>query len=1081
MIKQKLNILLTTILLSVLFFTVISCASTVQGEQYDGRNAVITETTNSLKGTTEIKIESYGLEGASKFYLCSNTSGSKETYDGTTRTFKYDIELSSTYTKSSGALLESSSWKDDNGRLKEYDITGNTSPNNYFKLKDAADTSIAHDNLGNFYLLNKFYLSEGSIDGTDTNTKRVAKYELIPVGQDISFKIGDVSFSNLDEINSRGNFVLDPSNTYDAICADVRNTVKNNYSTNSGEDPIGVLQYDFIAQKLFLFCPHQSTSGELIYNFSSGSVSKSYVNGKVQYTMPVTIKYVEKKLSIYQDGDVSREYNYALTLPSKASGTLKIFYTNPGSNDTVSTTTVTVTNGKFQIPIQVGKVANFYVASAESIAGQIAVQAPDVAGTDVHWGNSGTVCASNGMTNALYQQYGTDFHNLLLAHIKEGNLTVNVLTTYLQNCEYGETSMLFFYNVERDGTIAISGINANINPIETITGNIELSDKTINFSSNNFNITNGKGTFTVKSNSKITLKSLPRVVTYKISNVKAETSTVSSVVNSEGGVGSTVEIKLQAPAATTYTITWKNWDGTTLKTQTVNKGVTPSYDGTPTRPSDSNYSYTFNGWSPTVVAATANATYTATYKSTPISSDPYYTITWKNWDGSVLKTDSVKKGTVPNYTGTTPTRPDNDTYTYTFKGWSPSVVAATTNTTYTAQFTATTKPTNPTYYTITWKNWDSSVLKTESVLKGVTPSYSGTPTRPDDSNYTYTFKGWSPAVTAASANVTYTAQYTATAKPSNPTYYTITWKNWDNSVLKTESVLKGVTPSYSGTPTRPDDSNYTYTFKGWSPAVSAANASATYTAQYKATPKTTTQKYTITWKNWDGSVLSTQSVEKGAMPSYSGTPTRPADSSYTYSFTGWSPAITAATANATYTAQYKSTPKPSTQTYTIIWKNWNGSVLKTQTVNKGTTPSYSGTPTRPADSNYTYTFKGWSPTVTAANANATYTAQYTAKAKTVSPKLSVSVKILTPKAAKKAFTAKWKKVSKANLKKIAGYQIQYSTNKNFISSRTIKAGKKATSKKIKGLKAKTYYYVRIRAYNGSKFGPWSTVRRIKTK
>ena len=57
-----------------------------------------------------------------------------------------------------------------------------------------------------------------------------------------------------------------------------------------------------------------------------------------------------------------------------------------------------------------------------------------------------------------------------------------------------------------------------------------------------------------------------------------------------------------------YTITWKNYDGTTLTTTTVTYGAMPSYDGTPTKPATAKYTYTFNGWSPTLALATANAT-----------------------------------------------------------------------------------------------------------------------------------------------------------------------------------------------------------------------------------------------------------------------------------------------------------------------------------------------------------------------------------------------------------------------------------------------------------------------------------------
>ena len=97
------------------------------------------------------------------------------------------------------------------------------------------------------------------------------------------------------------------------------------------------------------------------------------------------------------------------------------------------------------------------------------------------------------------------------------------------------------------------------------------------------------------------------------------------------------------------------------------------------------------------------------------------------------------------------------------------------------------------------------------------------------------------------------------------------------------------------------------------------------------------------------------------------------------------------------------------------------------------------------------------------------------------PSINITVKSLTPKAAKKGFTAKWKKVSTKNAKKITGYHIQYSTDKNFKSYKMVSASKKSASKKISGLKAKKYYYVRIRVYKGNKVGPWSAVKKIKTK
>lgn len=93
-----------------------------------------------------------------------------------------------------------------------------------------------------------------------------------------------------------------------------------------------------------------------------------------------------------------------------------------------------------------------------------------------------------------------------------------------------------------------------------------------------------------------------------------------------------------------------------------------------------------------------------------------------------------------------------------------------------------------------------------------------------------------------------------------------------------------------------------------------------------------------------------------------------------------------------------------------------------------------------------------------------------------------AVKISKPKAAKKKITVKWKKVSKANLKKIGGIQIEVATDPGFTSIvKTATAGKKKTSKVIKGLSPKTKYYVRIRAYAaGNHVSVWKS-KSVKVK
>ena len=65
----------------------------------------------------------------------------------------------------------------------------------------------------------------------------------------------------------------------------------------------------------------------------------------------------------------------------------------------------------------------------------------------------------------------------------------------------------------------------------------------------------------------------------------------------------------------TFTISWKNYDGTVLETdKDVAYGATPMYDGeTPVRAKEGNKKYTFTGWTPEVDTVKGAATYTATY------------------------------------------------------------------------------------------------------------------------------------------------------------------------------------------------------------------------------------------------------------------------------------------------------------------------------------------------------------------------------------------------------------------------------------------------------------------------------------
>ena len=90
------------------------------------------------------------------------------------------------------------------------------------------------------------------------------------------------------------------------------------------------------------------------------------------------------------------------------------------------------------------------------------------------------------------------------------------------------------------------------------------------------------------------------------------------------------------------------------------------------------------------------ASYSYKYSSATVRADisddddeEVYTITWKNWDGSVLKKESYKYGEMPSYKGSTPVRQSDEFYNYTFKGWKPELEKVTGNKEYKTKFKAT--------------------------------------------------------------------------------------------------------------------------------------------------------------------------------------------------------------------------------------------------------------------------------------------------------------------------------------------------------------------------------------------------------
>lgn len=95
--------------------------------------------------------------------------------------------------------------------------------------------------------------------------------------------------------------------------------------------------------------------------------------------------------------------------------------------------------------------------------------------------------------------------------------------------------------------------------------------------------------------------------------------------------------------------------------------------------------------------------------------------------------------------------------------------------------------------------------------------------------------------------------------------YTATFYDWDSTVLATMSVKQGEAAAYTGaTPTRAHDEQYSYTFSGWDQSLDNLQKDVLFHAVYAKEAYTpAVVKYNVDFHNYDGTLLTSLSVESG--------------------------------------------------------------------------------------------------------------------------------------------------------------------------------------------------------------------------
>ena len=339
-----------------------------------------------------------------------------------------------------------------------------------------------------------------------------------------------------------------------------------------------------------------------------------------------------------------------------------------------------------------------------------------------------------------------------------------------------------------------------------------------------------------------------------------------------------------------FTVTFYGRSNEILKTQIVYQygNATP-----PVAPTVPGYSFAF--WDGDYTNVNGDVNVYAIYNTI------YYYVRFENWDGAEITTQY-------NLTyGQSATPPATPTRTgYNFSHWTNSYQNITGNVTTRAVFTI--KKFTVSFYERDgsggWLgNWYAS-----KVSYNVEYSSFVKPPIPSDLT-SHIFTGWDTDTSYITADTEAYAEYQVRI-------YTVTWVYWET--ISTESVSHGSSANEPTNVARPG-----YTFNGWDKSFSSITGDTTITAQYTAII------YTVTYRNYDNSIISTVNgyyLEDGSLgwsPSREG-----------YIFAGWFLAASGGTQITDFTLTENLT----------VYAQWTEDVIEVTVYfdsNGGNTPSIS--------------------------------------------------------------------------------------------------------------------------------------------
>ncbi|MBE5731744.1 MAG: hypothetical protein E7353_01805 [Clostridiales bacterium] len=240
----------------------------------------------------------------------------------------------------------------------------------------------------------------------------------------------------------------------------------------------------------------------------------------------------------------------------------------------------------------------------------------------------------------------------------------------------------------------------------------------------------------------------------------------------------------------------------------------------PKKDNDAQYTYSFKGWKVNGEdrywnfdsdKVTGNITLTPVFERTVNT----YTVIFKNEDGSeYAKYENVAYGSAISLPSA-PVKENTDSTIWAFAGWEGYEEGMTVsgNHTFVAMFSSTSAS-----YEVSFVNGEQIIKKETLVYGTLITAPDVIPTKAQDVQYTYSFKGWKNFVngeTTVSGNMTFEAEFNSVLRKYKVTYVV------DDETIKEEEIEYGKNASLTEA-TKNDEGEKVYVFAHWSTSVDGA-------------------------------------------------------------------------------------------------------------------------------------------------------------------------------------------------------------------------------------------------------------------